>query len=110
MYYKDLAHITDKKIQSGTSQTITSIESQEETTATIDNEKIIAHDALTPEQIEELKQKNAQEHSKSIDSVFSPLSLSIDIVLSGYLEKTKNEKVNNVDDDEDLLEFYVGDY
>lgn len=105
---KDLAHITDKKIQSRKNQTIVPIESEEETTATIDNEEIIAHDALTPEQIEELKQKNSHEHSKSIHSVLR--CSFINIVLSGYLEKTKNEKVNNVDDDEDLLEFYVGDY
>lgn len=70
LLFEDLASVTDKTIQSGKDHAIVRTESQEETTATIDNEKIIAHDALTPEQIDELKQKNSQEHRKSMPLFF----------------------------------------
>lgn len=83
--FQDLTPVTDKIIKSEKNHTIVLTESQEETTITIDNEKIVAHDILTPEQIKELKHKdseehkNSEEHSKSIEFefVFVLTSLSI---------------------------------
>jgi len=57
-------------------------------TTTVNPERIVAHDALTSEQVDELKHKNSREHNKTSE------------------EKVK---VDDDDEEEDLLELYAHD-
>ncbi len=59
----DLQGIADNTIKTSKNETIIKNESETEKSSKT-NDKIVAHDALTPEQIDELRQKSAHEHSK----------------------------------------------
>jgi hypothetical protein len=79
----DLQGTADKKIKHRKNETIITHETEAEKLP-VKTEKIVAHDALTPKQIDELKHKNSHEHNKP-----------------------KTEKFNSEDDDdEDLLELH----
>jgi hypothetical protein len=59
----DLEGISDKTIKTSKNETIINDESETEKSPKT-TEKIVAHDALTPEQIDELRHKTGHEHSK----------------------------------------------
>jgi hypothetical protein len=59
----DLEDISDKTVKPHKNETIITDESETEKSS-INIEKIVSHDALTPEQIDELRQKKTHEHSK----------------------------------------------
>jgi len=82
----NLHAVAEKPIIAHKNITIVTDESTTEKSP-IKNDKLIAHDALTAKQIDELRQKNSHDLSKS---------------------KTKKEKVKDEDDDDDdLLEFFT---
>jgi len=60
---EDISEKTIKKTHKNDTTIITN-ESGEEKTPPIKIEKIVSHDALTPQQIDELRQKNSHEHTK----------------------------------------------
>ena len=76
--YADLGDVSDKTSQISKSET--TIKTPEIEKSSTKLEKILSHDSLTPEQIEELRQKNSQEHGKlSMSELFS---FSIQILFS----------------------------
>jgi len=82
----DLQGIADNTIKTSKNETIIKNESETEKSSKT-TDKIVAHDALTPEQIDELRQKSAHEHTKK-----------------------KDAKLNDDnDDDSDLLGFFTRD-
>jgi len=80
----DLGGISNRTEKAHKNETtiITTTNESEIETSTIEPEKIVAHDALTPQQIGELRQKISKEHTKK-----------------------KHKKLKADDDDDDLLDF-----
>jgi len=81
----DLEDISVKKVKAGKNETTIPNEPEIEKLL-VKTDKIVPHDALTPEQIDELHHKKSHEHTK-----------------------TKDEKLShsNEEDDDDLLELYA---
>jgi hypothetical protein len=77
----DLQGISDKTTKARKNETTIITNDFESETSSVKTENIVAHDALTPEQIDELRHKNTHEHIK------------------------KKEKKLSADEDYDLLDF-----
>jgi len=60
-----ISNRTEKARKNETTTIITTTSESETETTTIEPEKIVAHDALTLQQIDELRQKNSKAHSRS---------------------------------------------
>lgn len=60
----DLQGISDKTTKARKNETTIITNDFESETSSVKTENIVAHDALTPEQIDELRHKNTHEHSK----------------------------------------------
>jgi hypothetical protein len=66
LIHLDLQSTVEKKVKQRKNETVLIHETEVEKLP-VKTEKIVAHDALTPEQVDELKHKNSQEHGKLID-------------------------------------------